>query len=123
VVRSHNFAVVGDLLVSNTQVRYLLTGQLLRTFAPDRLFVNTMPVPEQPHLLVTGERKGHVNLWDIETGEWVRACMYSTTCSGEHVRRLTALPPPRIQTHMAATATRLAFAHSMYDLTIVHFDM
>jgi hypothetical protein len=42
---------------------------LLRTFAPGRLFVNTMPVPGQPRLLVTGERRGHVNLWDIETGE------------------------------------------------------
>ena len=69
VLRTHNFAVVGDLLVSNTQVRHLLTGQLLRTFAPGRLFVNTMPVPGQPHLLVTGERRGHVHLWDIETGE------------------------------------------------------
>ena len=74
VIRSHNFAVVGDLIVSNTQVRHLLTGQLLRTFAPGHLFVNTMPVPGQPRLLVTGERGGHVNLWDIETGECVHAC-------------------------------------------------
>ena len=72
VLRSHNFAVVDDLLVSNTHVHHLLTGQLLRTFAAGRLFVNTMPVPGQPRLLVTGERQGHVNLWDIETGECVR---------------------------------------------------
>jgi hypothetical protein len=74
VLRSHNFAVVGDLLVSNTEMRHLLTGQLLGTFAPGRLFVNTVPVPGQPRLLVTGERTGHVNLWDTETGGCVRAC-------------------------------------------------
>jgi hypothetical protein len=75
VLRSHNFAVVGDLLVSNTQVRHLLTGELLRTFAPGRhTFKNTVPVPGQPRLLVTGdERKGHVHLWDIEIGECLRA--------------------------------------------------
>ena len=81
MLRNHNFAVVGDLLVSNTQVRHLLTGQLLRTLAPGRLFANTMPVPGQPRLLVTGERSGHVNLWDIETG----GCVDVHACTVQHV--------------------------------------
>jgi hypothetical protein len=85
VLRLHNFAVIGDLLVSNAQVHNLLTGQLLRTFAPGHLFVNTMPVPGQPRLLVTGERSGHVNLWDIETGE--RVLMHA--CTVQHVQERT----------------------------------
>jgi hypothetical protein len=80
VLRNHNFAVVGDLLVSNTHVRCLLTGQLLRTFASGHLFSNTVPVPGQPRLLVTGERKGDVNLWDIETGE----CLHVHACTVRH---------------------------------------
>jgi hypothetical protein len=56
--------------MSNTDVRHLLTGQVLHTLAPSRQFVNTVPVPGQPRLLVTGdETDGHVNLWDVDAGE------------------------------------------------------
>ncbi len=107
-LRIHNFAIVGDLLVStsvhvtplsiytsrkipqghshftrahvhmsNTHVRHLLTGQVLHTLAPARLFVNTVPVPGQPRLLVTGdEPDGHVNLWDVDTGECAHGCTH-----------------------------------------------
>ncbi len=94
MLRDHNFAVVGELLVSNTQVRHLLTGQVLRTFAPPgRLFVNTVPVPEQPRLLVTGERDGHVNLYDIETGECVQ-----DTLTMKHLFRCSRAPIDNIET-------------------------
>jgi hypothetical protein len=41
---------------------------------------------------------------------------------GVHVRRLCGPHLSESQSRMAATATRLTFAHGHHDLTIVHFD-
>jgi hypothetical protein len=58
---------------SNRHVRNLLTGQVLHTFNAEsqhHQFVSMLPVPGQPELLVAGDKKGHVHLWDIRRGEF-----------------------------------------------------
>jgi hypothetical protein len=63
--------------MSNTHVRQLRTGQVLHTLTPGRLFINTVPVPGQPRLLVTGGGPGdHVNLWDIDAGKCAHEYTY-----------------------------------------------
>jgi hypothetical protein len=57
------------LLLLNTQVRRLLTGELLHILDHDGMFTSMVAVPGQRGLLVTGAENGQVEVWDVVAGE------------------------------------------------------
>jgi hypothetical protein len=91
VHRIHNFAIVGDLLVSTSEhvIAFVIytKRKISQGYTPTLLMhmhacrtrkcANTVPVPGQPRLLVTGGGPGdHVNLWDIDAGKCAHEYTY-----------------------------------------------
>ena len=101
------------------RVHDVLTGRLLHSIKIQKTCFDMMPVPEQPALIVVGERGDYgddeVHLYDIEDGEvHLPFCVRHARVAGMHVRRL--LRAPDYQKHhvihgMAVTSTRLICVH------------
>jgi WD40 repeat protein len=123
VQKLNSLAADACLPLLNTQVRRLLTGELLHTLDHGGMFTSTVAVPGQCGLLVTGAEDGQVEVWNVVAGEHKPAFFFlNAHCTlGVRIRQLSP-PHPRTVTSMAITPTQLVYVHGVKSATIINFD-